>query len=171
MATGRLRLSNLPNGLKKRNPISMPTSPRAEHRLPQMGRAGNPPAVTAETVPEPLDRARLDRPYPRDREDPRRHSGRLTRVGGHRELQRSADCARRRRYRARCDQDDVALKMESAEKRRERIATPVRRFQSLPTEYRRYGRQFTECSANSRQPPLVFSSACGWCLPLVRERS
>src|SRR5271169_4802184 len=44
-----------------------------------------------------------------------RHSGWRTHLAGHGDFQRSADCARVRRYGNRCDQNHVALAMESAE--------------------------------------------------------
>src|SRR6478736_4030341 len=58
-----------------------------------------------------------DRSSPRHREDTRRHPGWRTHLAGHGELQRPADCPRGGRHGNRCDQNHVALAMESAEKR------------------------------------------------------
>jgi hypothetical protein len=81
-----------------------------------MGCPRDSPTLFAETVAESLDRGSLDRSSPGDREDPRRHSRWRTHPPEHRELQRSADCPRGRRYGNRRDQNDVAFAMASADK-------------------------------------------------------
>jgi hypothetical protein len=83
-------------------------------RLFGLGCSGN--TRTLQTGVESLDRRSPDQASPCGREDPRRHPGWQTHVGGHGELQRSADCARCGRYRTRCDQNHVAVAMASAEK-------------------------------------------------------
>jgi hypothetical protein len=120
------------------------TSPRAEHRLPQMGRE-----IRLRYLPKPslsrwilralIDRTRVIEKMRADIPA----SG--TRVGGHRELRRSADRARCRRHRPMRSKTEWPLDGKRQE-RAGKDRNPVRRF-------RLYRRNTDATAGDSRNVP------------------